>query len=122
VSAIERCDVSNAKSFGGCDHRGVGRSEREIAIGRNEFSYSHPVTGRNRLRKEVARSEIAEKSHFRVRAETGPEEIRDLGDDQCRHDERSGVRLQQFKTGGMMTVITIDVGVEGPSVDDQSDD
>ena len=75
MSAIEGGDNSDAEPFGRRDHRSVGRSEREIAIGSDEFGDSHPVAGRNRFCKKVSCGEVAEESHFCVSAEARAEQL-----------------------------------------------
>lgn len=121
VSAIKRGDVSDAESFGCCDHRSVGCAEREIAIARDEFCDPQPVAGHDRLRKQVACREVSEETHLGIDAKACAEEVGDLGDDECGNDERTRVCLEQFQAGGMMSVVAIDVCVEGPCVDDQCD-
>jgi len=41
-----------------------------------------------------ARREVAEESQFGAGAETGTEQVDDLGEDEGRDDQRAGIRLQ----------------------------
>ena len=121
MSAIERCDVADTKSFCRGDHRCVCGPERKISILGNEFGDSQPVAREYRLREEVSCGKVAEETHFGVSAETCAEEVGDLGDDECRDDEWSGVAFEQVQACGVVPVVAIDVGVEGAGVDDQRD-
>lgn len=44
-----------------------------------------------------------------------------LGDDEHRHVEGPRVLLEELEAGEVVAVITVDLGVQGPCVDDQCD-
>jgi hypothetical protein len=121
VSAVESGDLCDAESFGGGDDRGVDGAEWKVAVMSDEFGDAQPVRRRDRVGDQVARREVAEESDLGFGAELCAEQVRDLGDDECRHDVWAGMRLEQFEAGGVVTVIAIDVGVQRSGVNDQGD-
>lgn len=94
VPPIERCDVADDESFGGSDHRCVDGAERECAVSRNEFGDAQPVRRRDRFDDEVAGREISQKANFGIDAQSRAQEIGDLGDHECGHDQWPGVRFE----------------------------
>lgn len=70
---------------------------------------------------KFAAGEIAEEANLSLPAQSGLDQVGDLGDDEHGDDERSRMRLQQLQAGGVVGVVGIDVGVERASVDDQRD-
>jgi hypothetical protein len=99
----------------GSGHDGrVDRPEREIAVLPDEFANAQPVTGVYGLDGERPARDIADKPHLGLRADASREQICDLGDCQDGDDQRSRMRLQQLKACAVMSVVGIDVRVEGP--------
>lgn len=121
VSSVERGDLGGPQPLGGADHRRVDGAEREVAVPADELGDAHPVGGCDRLGDEVASRQVAEESDLGVAAEAAGHEVRDLGDDEGRDDERAGVGLEQFEALGVVSVVAVDVGVERAGVDDQCD-
>jgi hypothetical protein len=67
-----------------------------------------------RLNGERAACDIAEETHLSLRADASRNQICDLGDCQDRDDQRSRMSLQELKACAVMSVVGIDVRVEGP--------
>lgn len=122
VAAIERGDLGAPEPLGCGHHRGVDRPERQVAVGRHQLGDAKPVRGRNRVRNEVAGGEVAEEADVGVDAEACTKQVGHLSDDQLRDDQGSRVGLQQLEALGVVRVVTVDVGVERPCVDDQGDE
>ncbi len=61
-------------------------------------------------------------ANFRISAEPLSHQIGHLRDDQRRNDQRTRMRLKQFKARLVMAIIAIDIGVQRTGVDDQGDD
>lgn len=74
-----------------------------------------------RLHPEAAAGEIAEEANLGLPSEPGPDQAGDLGDDERGEDERAWVGFEQLQAGRVVGVVCIDVGVEGPGVEDQRD-
>jgi hypothetical protein len=53
--------------------------------------------------------------------EAGAEQVHDLGDDEDGNDQWAWMGLQKFKAFPVMPVVSIDVGVERPGIDDEGD-
>jgi hypothetical protein len=121
VPAIEGHQSSLAEPFGCGDDRGVDCPQWEVPIGAREFGDADPVGGEDRFGDQVPRREIAEKADLGIGTETGAEQVDDLGDDEDRDDEWPRMGLQKLEALPVMPVITIDVGVERPGIDDQGD-
>jgi PPOX class probable F420-dependent enzyme len=122
VTVIDRGDVVHAETFCNSDDGCVNRAEREVAVLHDQLGDPHPVGRRNWLGDEVAGSEIAEEVDLGIDAQSGAEQVEHFGNDESRHDQRPGVRLEQFEACPMMSVIAVDVGVERAGVDDQRDE
>lgn len=73
------------------------------------------------LEDEDPRGEVGDESRLGLPADPRPEQVRDLGDDERRDDQRAGVRLEQLEACGVVRVVGIDVRVQRPGVDDQRD-
>ena len=118
INCRNRCDF---ETLSGDHDRGIDRAQGQVAVGVNQFGDPHPVASGHGLNPQVARSDIAQKAHFGIRPQAGPNQVADLGDHQHRHHQWAGVSQQEIKAGRVMTVVSIDVGVERPSVDYQCD-
>jgi len=121
VAAVEGHELTLTKSFGGGDHRGVDRSQRQVSVGARQFSDPNPVGRENRFGDQVPGGEITEEPNLRFWTEPGPEQIHDLGNDEDGNDQRAGMGLQDLEAFPVMPVITVDVGIEGPGIDDEGD-
>lgn len=118
VPSIDGGELRDSQSFTGCDHGGVNRAEREVPIKRNQLGDSQPVRRRHRFGDQVAVGQVTEKSDLGVRAESGLEEVGDLGNDQQRYKERTRVFLQETEAGIVVLVVTVDVGIQRAGVDE----
>ncbi len=121
VAAIEGRDFGGAEPLGRGDHRGVDGAERQVAILGDELRDADGVAGMQWLDREAAAGKVAEEANLGLPAQPGFDQVGDLGDDKGGDDERPRVGFEQLKTGGVMGVVGVDVGVERPGVDDQCD-
>lgn len=117
MSMIEGGDFGDTEPFRRRNNRGVHRAQRKVAVPCDQFCDAKPVGGCDRLRNEVARGQVAKKSHLWAYPQARTEEVNDLGNDQHRNDERARVSFEEVKTGPVMTIVPVDVGVERTSID-----
>lgn len=120
VSAIDGGDLGLEEPPRGCDDGRVDGTEGQIAVRADQLGNAKPVSRANRFGDQVASSQVAEEANLRVSSETRAEQVDDFGDDEFGDEEGSGVRLEQFETGGVMPVVDIDIRVERTGVDDES--
>lgn len=73
------------------------------------------------LDDEVAGGKVAEEANLRLPSQPGADQMDDLGDDERGEDERPWMGLEQLQAGGVMSVVGVDVGVQGAGVEDQRD-
>jgi hypothetical protein len=97
VSSVDRRDVGDAEALRGGDHRGVDRSERKVAVRRDELGDSQPVSGWYGVDCEHARCQVADESNLRLDAESCREQVRHLGDDEHWDDQWARVTLEQLE-------------------------
>ncbi len=90
---------------------------RQIAIARNQLGDSQPIGDGDRLNVESPTGKIAEEADLRRNPQTSREEVRDLGDNEGRHDERAGMTFEKLQSGCMVCIVGVDVGVQRPGVD-----
>lgn len=121
VTHVDGGDLGDPKPFGGSDHRGVDRSERKVVVPRDELGDALDVGGVKRLQGEIAVRQVAQEADLRLPTEPRADQMRDLGDDEHRYDQRSGVSLEQLETAVVMGIVRVDVRVERAGVDDQRD-
>ena len=74
-----------------------------------------------RLDREAAAGEVAEEANLGLPAQPSCDQVDDLGDDERGEDEGAWVGFEQLQAGRVMGVVGVDVGVEGPGVEDQRD-
>ena len=82
VASIEGGHILDRQSFRGGDHGAVDRSQWQIAIDMDQLGDTKPVLGRDVFGDQIARGEVAQEPDFSVGAESGPEQVDHLGDDQ----------------------------------------
>jgi len=119
VASIEGGHVSDRQPFRGCDHGAVDRSERQVAVDLDQVGDAKPIFRRDVLGDQIARSEIPQEPHFSRVAESRPEQVDHLRDDQDGYQERTGMGLEQFEALGVVVVVCVDVGVERAGVDEK---
>lgn len=110
-----------AQPFRGGDHRSVDRSEGEVSVRAGEFSDADPVGCEDWFGDQVSCGEITKKADLGIWTEPSPEQIHDLGDDEDWNNERAGMGLEDFEALLVMPVVTVDVGIERPSINDEGD-
>ncbi len=77
------------------------------------------VIGFDRLEAHLAGREVAEESSLGLPAKTTCDQVCDLGDDERRDDQGSGMSLQQLKARLVMSVVAVHIGVKRPGVNDE---
>jgi hypothetical protein len=97
VAAIDGGDVGDPESLGGGDRRRVDGAEREIAVEGDQLSDAEPVPRGHGFDREDPRGKVAEKTDLGLDAESGREQIRDLGDDQNRDDQGTRMCFEQVE-------------------------
>lgn len=122
VPPVGRCDVCNSKTFG-CRHdRCIDGAEWQVVVATDQFCDAEPVARSDRFWDQVAHGQVAEKPDLRLDPKPGLQQIGHLGDDKGRDDERSGVGFEEVDARLVITIVTVDVGVERARVDDQRDE
>ena len=121
VSVVQRGDVSDAQSLRRSDHRRVGRAEGKVSVAGSEFCDPHPIRSDNWLGQKVSCREISEKTYLGIGAQAGAEEVCDFGNHEAGNHKGSRMRLEQFEARPVVSVVAVDVRVEGAGVDDQCD-
>ena len=111
VASIQCCESTNTKSLSECHHGRIDCPERKVVVSAHELRDPYPIAREHRLGKQIAGGEITKESHFGRPAQTGFDEIGDFGDHELRHQQRTGVGLQQTQTRFMVAVVFVDVGV-----------
>jgi hypothetical protein len=94
VATIQRCNGTDAKSLGKGHHGRIDGPEREVGIPSYELRDPDPIASQYRLGKKVSGSEVTKESHFRSPAQARFDEIDDFRDNELRHDQGTGMRLQ----------------------------
>src|SRR5215208_2158157 len=89
VPAVESHDARDSEPLGCRDDRRVNRSEREVAVARDELGDPEPIARSNVLDDELAVSECREKSNFGGCAEVATNEVCSLRHHEDGHDERT---------------------------------
>ena len=120
ISPIECRQLSHVQPLGGGDNGCVDRAEGQISIAAHELGDPEPIRGSHRFDDECTRREIAEEAHLGVDSKSAADEIRDLGDDERRDDERARVVQEEIEAHLVVSVVSVDVRVERPGVDQQS--
>jgi hypothetical protein len=121
MATIEGRDFGGIEPLRGGDHRGIDGAQRQVTVFGDELSDANRVAGVQWLDCKAPAGKVAEEANLGLPAQARPDQIGDLGDDKGGDDERAGMGFQQLKAGGVMGVVGVDVGVEGPCVDDQRD-
>jgi hypothetical protein len=120
VAAIESGNGPEVEPLGGSHHGGVDGAERQVGVLGHEFGDPQPVGGLDGQRRQRPAGQVAKELDFGRRSQAGGEQIRDLGDHQLRHEQRVRVVLQQVQRVGVMSVVSVDVGVERAGIDQQT--
>ena len=121
VTPIEGQEFTLPEPLSGSDNGGVDRSEWEVSVGASELRNPDPVGCENRFCDEIPGRQVTEKADLRIWAQPRPEQVHDLGDDEDRNNERALMRLEDLEALLMMTVVTVDVRIQRPCIDDEGD-
>lgn len=119
MPAINGRDRRDIEPLGGGDNGRVHRPKREIPIAPHELGDPKPIARLHRLHEERTGREVPKEPHLGLGAKPRRDEVGDLRDHQGWHDERAGMVLEQLAAGVVVTVIGVQVGVEGPGIDDE---
>lgn len=111
VPPIRGGDGPNTKPLGERDYGRIDCAERKVVISANELRNPHPIAGDHGLCEEIAGREVAKEPQFRLPAEACFDEIRDLGDDQLRDEQRTRMRFQKPQTVFVVAVVLVDIRV-----------
>lgn len=120
MTMVERRDLSDLQAFGQGDHGRVDGSERQIAVGPHELDDPRPVLRVDSHRFQCALGDIPEDVQLRVGADTPAHEVRDLREDENRHEERSGVAQQESQARFMVAVARVDGRDQRAGIDDEA--
>ena len=118
VSSVDGRDRRKAQAFSRRDDGRVDRAQWQIAVPGDEFGDPQPVRYGDWFDGERSTGEVAEEPDFGLGPQPGRQQIDDLGDDEGRDDQGSGVCFEQLERGCVMSVVGVDVGVERARVDD----
>jgi hypothetical protein len=121
VAPIQRRDRTDAESLGDRHDGRIHCPERKVVISAYELRDAHPIAREHGLGDQVPGGEITEEPNLGGPAQARFDEIGDFGDDELRHQQRTGMGFQKAQTLFVVAVVFIDVGVERPGVDDQRD-
>ena len=121
MATVKRCHFGGVEALGSGDHRGVNGAERQVAILGDELCDADGVARVQRLDRKAAAGEIAEEANLCLPAQPSADQVGDLGDDERGEDEGAWVGFEQLQAGGVVGIVGVDVGVEGPGVEDQRD-
>lgn len=111
VTAVQRSDLSDLEPFGRSDNGCVDGAERQVVIVGNQLGDAQQIGWADWLEDEATGGEVAEEADLGLPAEPCAEQVRDFGEDERRDDQRSGMRLQQFKRRRVVGVVGVDIGV-----------
>lgn len=119
VAPVDSRDLGDAQSLSSGHDGRIHGAKRQVVVARDQLGNPQPVRNRYRFHGEPAVGQVAEEADLWRRPETSREQVDDFGNDQRRDDKRAGVGLEQLECGIVMSIVSVDVGVERPSVDDK---
>jgi len=117
VPAVKRCDLGDSEPLAGCDHRTVNGAERQVLVPRDQLRDAHPVAGERGFDEQVAAGDISKEADLSLSAEARLEKVGDFGDDEYGNEQRARMLLEQMKTLFMVSVVSVDIGVQRACVD-----
>jgi hypothetical protein len=111
MASIQRSYCDGAKPLGQGDNRGINGPQTEVSVTPDELSDAQPITWRDRFGAEGAARKVTQKPNLRLGAQTGAKKIGDFGDYELGNDHRSWMRLEQLETGGVVSIVRVDICV-----------
>jgi len=111
VAPIQCRDSTHTKSLGECHYRCINGPQWKVVISADELCDAYPIACENRLGEQVSGGQITKESHLGRPAQTRFDEIRDFGDDELWHQQRTRVGFQKPQARLMVAVVLVDVGV-----------
>lgn len=121
VPTVECRDRVLRESLGCSDDGSIDSTQRQVVVFVYQLGDAKPVGGGNCLHPEITAGEVAEKPDFSVGAKAGADEVDDFGDDERGDEQRLGVFQQEGEALLMMTVVGVDIRVEGTGIDYECD-
>lgn len=119
MTAVDSGDLDNPQSFGRCDDRCVDSSQWQVPVAGNQFGDAEPVGCCHGFDGERAHCQVAEEAHLGSGAQAGAEQVDHFGDDEGRDDQRTRMGLQEIQRCLVVSIVSIDVGVQRSGVDEQ---
>lgn len=119
VSPIECGDHASANSLARGDDRSVDRTKGKVSVGCDQLRNSKPIGWGNVFGHQLARRQIAEEAHLGVRADSSPQQVGDLRDDQDRHQDWPRVVLKKSPAPAVLGIISVICRVQRSGVGDQ---
>lgn len=113
VAMVESCDLFDLSAFCGGNNGCINAAERQVVVAGDELGDPDQIGCVDRLEREAAGGQVAEEPDLGLPAEPCGEQIHDFGDDKTRDAQRTGIRLKELAARRMMSIVSVDVGVEG---------
>ena len=120
MPTVERRQGAHAEALCQRDDGCVNCPQWEIAVLPYELGDSEPITGRHRLDRQRPTRQVAEEADLGFGPESCREQVRDFGDGQNGNEERPGMRLEECPASRMVTIVSVNVGVERAGVDESA--
>jgi hypothetical protein len=118
---VERRDLNDSVPLSGSNNGRIDATERQVVVLGNQLRNPDQIGSMDRLDCDAAGGEVSEEPDFRLPAQSCGEQVYDLSNDKTRDQQGAGIRLEKFQTARMMSIVGVDVGVQGTRVDDQRD-
>jgi hypothetical protein len=88
-------------------------------VARDQLCDPQCVHAVDRLQAHLAGREVTKESSLGLPTEMTCDQVCDLGNDEGRDDQGAGMSLQQLKARLVMSVVTVHIGVERSSINDE---
>ena len=118
VSAIDRGDGGGPEPLGSGDHHRINCSQREVAVGDNQFCASPVVGKKERLHLELSACDRFEEISFEVGRYMTIEHPAHFDDDASGNDQLLAALLDKSGAGTVVAIIDVDSGDEHAAADD----
>jgi hypothetical protein len=106
---VERRDLHDPVPFGGSNNGRVDAAKRQVVILGDELRDPDQIGSVDRLEPEAAGSEVSEEPDFRLPARPCGEQVYDFSNDKTRDQQWTGIGLQEFPAGQMVSIVGVDV-------------
>ena len=119
VPAIECGDRASPEPLACRDDRSVDRAKRKVSVGCHQLRDSKPIGWANLLGNQLARRQVAQEAHLGRGSDPGPEQIRDLRDNEYRDQDRTWMVLKEAPAAAVLDIVGVVCRVERSRVGDQ---